>query len=135
MRGGKVLGDSAESSASMENHIGRPEVVEALQRGDGSATRYSTTVRHEMLYHAFYEKSAGEGRIVRVAKPLKEVESAIESIRWSILTGLLLASGLGLALAWFFSRHLSRRFRRLEQFTDQVAQGSFPAEFFLRAHP
>ena len=127
---GKVLGDSAEPSAAMENHSGRPEVVAALRRGDGSATRYSTTVRHEMLYHAFYEKSAGEGRIVRVAKPLEEVESALQSIRWSILTGLLLASGLGLALAWFFSRHLSQRFRRLEQFTDQVAQGSFPQNFF-----
>jgi two-component system phosphate regulon sensor histidine kinase PhoR len=132
---GKVLGDSAEPSASMENHVGRPEVVEALRRGDGSATRYSTTVRHEMLYHAFYDKSSTNPRIVRVAKPLQEVESAIQSMRWSILTGLLFASGLGLVLAWFFSRHLSQRFRRLEQFTDQVAQGSFPQNFFpVRAH-
>ena len=125
---GRVLGDSAERSAVMENHGGRPEVVEALRRGEGSANRYSTTVRHEMLYHAFYDQSAA--RIVRVARPLQEVDGAIRSMRWSILTGLLLASGLGLALAGFFSRHLSRRFRRLEQFTEQVSRGSFPQNFF-----
>jgi two-component system phosphate regulon sensor histidine kinase PhoR len=127
---GKVLGDSAEPSLKIENHAGRPEVIEAMKRGSGSATRYSTTVSHEMVYHAFYQSGAGTGRIVRVAKPLTDVESAMQSIRGAILSGFFLASGFGLLLAWFFSRQLSRRFRRLEQFTDQVAQGSFPQNFF-----
>jgi two-component system phosphate regulon sensor histidine kinase PhoR len=125
---GKVLGDSAEPSVKMENHAGRPEVIDAAKRGFGSATRYSTTVSHEMIYHAFYQ--TGAERIVRVAKPLTDVESSIQSIRWSILSGFFLASGFGLLLAWFFSRQLSGRFRRLEQFTDEVAQGSFPQNFF-----
>ena len=127
---GKVLGDSAEPSIKMENHAGRPEVIEAMRRGSGSATRYSTTVSHEMVYHAFYQSGRGTERIVRLAKPLTDVESAIQAIRWSILSGFSLASGFGLLLAWFFSRQLSRRFRRLEQFTDQVAQGLFPQNFF-----
>ncbi len=127
---GKVLGDSAEPSTKMENHAGRPEVIDAMRRGSGSATRYSTTVSHEMVYHAFYQTGAGVERIVRVAKPLTDVESATQAIRWSILSGFFLASGFGLLLAWFFSRQLSRRFHRLEQFTDQVAQGSFPQNFF-----
>jgi two-component system phosphate regulon sensor histidine kinase PhoR len=127
---GKVLCDSAESSVEMENYAARPEIVEAQRRGHGSATRYSTTVDREMLYHAFHQKDAGAERIVRVAKPLKEIKSSIQSIRWSILSGLLLASCMGLLLAWFFSRHLTRRFQRLEQFAEQVARGSFPQNFF-----
>jgi two-component system phosphate regulon sensor histidine kinase PhoR len=127
---GQVLCDSAEPSAEMENHAGRPEVVEARRGGHGSAMRYSTTVDGEMLYHAFYQNDAGAARIVRVAKPLEEVKGSIQSIRWSILSGLLLASGLGLLLAWFFSRHLTERFRRLEQFAEQVAQGAFPQNSF-----
>ena len=127
---GQVLCDSAESSMAMESHAGRPEVVEAWRRGAGTATRYSTTVHHEMLYHANRQDAPGGPRIIRVAKPLKEVESAVRSLRWSMLSGLLFASSLGLLLAWFFSRHLSRRFRRLEQFAEQVAQGSFPQNFF-----
>ncbi len=127
---GKVLGDSAEASTSMENHRERPEVIEALRGGDSSAIRYSTTVGHEMLYHALVDQNAAGRRIVRVARPLHEVESAIRSMRWTIFTGLLLASAMGLALAAFFSRHLLRRFQRLEHFTDQVSRGSFPQDFF-----
>ena len=128
--GGKVLGDSAEPSSLMENHAGRPEVVAALRDGAGSSTRYSTTVRHEMLYHAFYDNRGGTPRIVRVARPLEEIDSGMRSVRLSMFTGLLLASGLGITLAAFFSRHLSRRFRRLEQFAEQVARGSYPENFF-----
>src|SRR6185503_10410306 len=50
---GRVLGDSAEASASMENHAGRPEVLEALRSGSGRSIRYSTTVHYELLYRAF----------------------------------------------------------------------------------
>ena len=127
---GRVLGDSAELSIGMENHAARPEVVEALRRGAGSATRYSTTVRNEMLYQAFYQSGGSMERIIRVAKPLTEIEDSLRSVRWSIVSGFLIASGLGLLLAWFFSRRLTRRLQRLEEFAEQVAGGSFPQNFF-----
>src|ERR1041385_1174872 len=52
---GKVLGDSEEVSSSMENHGGRPEVLQAIATGTGTSARYSTTVKHEMLYRAVLE--------------------------------------------------------------------------------
>jgi two-component system phosphate regulon sensor histidine kinase PhoR len=127
---GRVLGDSDEVSAKMENHARRPEVLAALKLGSGDATRYSSTVSREMIYHAFYQRTPAGERIVRVAKSLTDLEAALGSIRRSIVSGFLLASVMGLLLAWFFSRRLSRRLRRLEEFTDQVAQGSFPQNFF-----
>ena len=129
-RDGRVLGDSSEISTKMENHATRPEVVQALRSGSGSAIRYSNTVGYEMLYRAFYQSGAGHERIVRVAMPLKDVESVIGTLRSALLTGLTLASVAGLILAWFFSRYLSRRFHRLVQFSTQVAQGSYPQNFF-----
>ena len=92
---GKVLCDSSEASATMENHASRPEVIEALRSGLGNATRYSTTVQFEMLYHAFSQIRGGQKRIVRIAKPLREVESAIRANRASVLTGLFLAAAVG----------------------------------------
>ncbi|HWP23194.1 MAG TPA: ATP-binding protein [Candidatus Binatia bacterium] len=129
-RDGRVLGDSAEVSAQMENHARRPEVVEALRGGSGSAIRYSTTVRYEMLYRAFYQIGSGRERIVRVAMPLKEIESVIGVMRRALLGGLALASLTGLILAWLFSRYLSRRLHRLVEFSTQVAAGSYPQDFF-----
>ncbi|HYA27731.1 MAG TPA: ATP-binding protein, partial [Acidobacteriota bacterium] len=124
------LGDSAEISAKMENHATRPEVIEAMGSGTGGAIRYSATVGYEMLYRAFYQTGAQYSRIVRVAMPLKDVDSVIRGIRDSLAAGLLIASCSGLILAWWFSRYLSRRVQRLVQFTSKVAAGSFPQEFF-----
>jgi two-component system phosphate regulon sensor histidine kinase PhoR len=132
---GKVLGDSAEPSVSMENHLGRPEVTDAVRHGSGSATRYSTTVGHDMVYHAFYQPISESWRVIRVAKPLADVERAIQALRWSLLSGLLAASILGLLLAWLFSRRLTRRFQHLAGFAERVAQGSFPRDFFPSSAP
>jgi two-component system phosphate regulon sensor histidine kinase PhoR len=128
---GKVLGDSAEVSASMENHAGRPEVMAALSKGSGSSLRYSTTVGYEMLYRAFHQIGKGEERVVRVAMPLTEVERVISSVRHGLLVGLLFTSALGVLLALSFSRHLSRRIKRLVQFSRELARGSLPQNFFL----
>jgi len=127
---GRVLGDSAEVSEQMENHANRPEVIEAMRNGTGTAIRFSTTVRYNMLYRAFHQTGAGQERIVRVAMPLTDIENIIRSFRKSLLSGLALASAFGLLLAWAFSHHLSRRFQRLVQFSGEVAGGSFPHDFF-----
>jgi two-component system phosphate regulon sensor histidine kinase PhoR len=129
-RDGTVVGDSSEASAKMENHAGRPEVVEALRKGSGMAIRYSTTVGHEMLYRAFYQGGPRDGRIVRVAMPLADVENMTAALRRPLLAGLALASVAGLILASLFSRYVSNRFRRLVQFSRQLSRGSYPQNFF-----
>lgn len=128
---GKVLGDSAEPSAKMDNHRGRPEIVDALKSGSGGAQRYSTTVGFDMLYRAFYQRGDGQERIVRIAIPLKDLDGVIRGMRRSMIAGLLLASVAGLMLAWWFSRYLSGRVQRLVQFSGKVAEGNFPQNFFL----
>ena len=85
-----------------------------------------------MLYRAFHQTGAGQERIVRVAVPLTDIEALIEFFSQArFLLGLAVAAAAGLVLAWVFSRHLSRRFQRLVQFSGEVAGGSFPQNFFL----
>ena len=81
-----------------------------MRSGTGRATRYSTTVRYNMLYRAFHQTGAGQERIVRVAVPLTDIDNVIDSFRRSLLAGLAVAAAAGLVLAWIFSRHLSSAF-------------------------
>jgi two-component system phosphate regulon sensor histidine kinase PhoR len=120
---GRVLGDSDEPSITMENHGSRPEVIEALSKGEGSSLRYSTTVRYDMLYRALLQRDKNLARIVRISVPLDTIEETLDSIRGAILFGLLLVSVLGLLLAFFFSHHLGRRVRRMAEFSQNVAKG------------
>jgi two-component system phosphate regulon sensor histidine kinase PhoR len=127
---GRVLGDSAESSEAMENHAGRPEVVEALASGTGSAIRYSTTVRYELFYLAILQAEGERNRVVRLAFPLADIEKSTSALGRALLLGLLTASALALLIAYVFFRHFSRRLGRLVEFSRRVAGGRIPHDFF-----
>ncbi len=61
---GEVLYDSAADTHTMENHMERAEVKEALEKGEGFATRTSYTLAQDMRYYA---KKTGDGNIIRVS--------------------------------------------------------------------
>jgi two-component system, OmpR family, phosphate regulon sensor histidine kinase PhoR len=68
---GKVIGESDTEIAGTETKLDRPEVQEALQKGEGSSTRFSKTLRIDMLYTAFFLKE--KGKIIRLAVPMTKV--------------------------------------------------------------
>ncbi len=123
---GQVLCDSNQPSQTMENHATRPEVVDALAGGAGGSVRHSATMGYDMLYEAILQRDGKGGRIVRVSIPLDDVNKAVSSIRRVILLGLLMVSGLGLFLVFFFSRRLRLRVKRMAEFSQEVSAGSFP---------
>lgn len=57
---GVVLGDTAEDPRTMENHLSRPEIQQALDTGSGSRIRFSRTVGKEYLYVAVPVTSDGD---------------------------------------------------------------------------
>ncbi len=61
---GKVLFDSEEDTASMENHADRKEVIEALRSGEGSSSRYSSTIMSRTVNHAI---RLSDGTVIRVS--------------------------------------------------------------------
>lgn len=129
---GTVIGDSDEPSGQMENHSSRPEVIEAMSRGAGSAVRYSTSVKRDLLYRASRQNDGSQQRIVRVAVSFSEVQNVIHSLGRTLLLGLVLCSIFGLGVAYFFSRRLSNRVNRLAEFSKAVAEGQFAQPLLLR---
>ncbi|MBI2344046.1 MAG: HAMP domain-containing protein [Deltaproteobacteria bacterium] len=119
---GRVLGDSTLDGAALqqvENHLYRPEVQAALVDTYGRSTRYSFTVKEEMMYVA---TRAGQG-FVRVALPLQEMAF----LRRRVLTGLVGATGLALVaagfLAWLIARAFTRSWREMADVARQIAGG------------
>ena len=82
---GTVLGESDEDRELMNNHLNRPEVQQALVRGEGSSIRFSRTVGYEMMYVAI--RVVAEERVVgiaRVALPLRQIEATLASLRSAV---------------------------------------------------
>ena len=130
---GTVIGDSDEPATQLENHGLRPEVIAALSSGAGSAVRYSTSVKRDLLYRAYRDTAGDKQRIVRVAVSFSEVQNVIHSLGRTLLLGLVLCSIFGLAVAYYFSRRMSNRVNRLAEFSKAVAEGQFAQSILPRS--
>lgn len=94
---GNVLADSGTDEIE-ENHKGRQEVKEALSEGTGISTRFSTTVKRNMLYVAVFNK----GYIVRLALPYNGI--------FDNLPTLIRPLGIGAIMSLVIALFLSKRF-------------------------
>jgi two-component system phosphate regulon sensor histidine kinase PhoR len=122
---GRVVGDSAETLegvAAMDNHAGRPEVVEARAQGIGRARRYSATLKTDMLYVAV-PVSHPSLSMVRVALPLTDVRTQLQTVLTATLTALGLALVGAASIAWFFSARIGRRVRVIAAVAERYRAG------------
>ncbi len=69
---GSVIFESNQTldESKMENHINRPEIKQAVKKGEGSGARYSKT-EQKMVY--YYAVKMDNGNILRVAKEAKSI--------------------------------------------------------------
>jgi two-component system phosphate regulon sensor histidine kinase PhoR len=134
---GRVVGDSEISGvelASLENHRERPEVHDALHGGFGSAVRYSTTVRTQMLYVAVPgTSSAGEALVIRLALPLSAVDQSRSGLRTVLGVALLLAALLSLGLSFLLSHVTSRTLKTLTEGAARFGTSDFSARLPVRS--
>lgn len=121
---GEVVGESHDDRHTMDNHLNRPEVTEALQSGEASSIRYSETVGYQMMYLARIITEEGQTLgIVRVALPLGQVQSDLSSLR-NILMGVTLGMAtLAALLAGLIANHITRPIRNLTVSVRKLALG------------
>src|SRR5260221_7589233 len=123
---GRVLADSQSDTRTMENHLDRPEVREALARGEGTSARRSVTVGRDLLYYAVkYELASGTPVVLRFALPLATVHETLRAFRsklWFASVIIMLLAGTASLLV---SLGFSDRIERLKEFSRRVAEGDF----------
>jgi two-component system phosphate regulon sensor histidine kinase PhoR len=123
---GQVLADSQSDPSTMENHAGRPEIRDALAKGDGQSIRHSVTIHRDLLYYAVRLSVAGGPPVIlRFALPLQTVDEELWGFRkrlWLASVVMLLVTG---AASLLISRSFSDRVDRLKKFSDRVAEGDF----------
>ncbi|MGQ9654459.1 MAG: ATP-binding protein [Thermodesulfobacteriota bacterium] len=130
---GRVLGDShfdEKALPTMENHALRPEVRDALEKGEGWGLRRSGSLGTDLLYVAALIGTVKEPRMVlRLALPLDQLDREIalmeRSILWASLLGVLLAIGVAYLIARRIAqpvRDLSRASLKMMQDLDGISE-------------
>uniref|UniRef100_UPI00405788B6 ATP-binding protein n=1 Tax=Agathobacter sp. TaxID=2021311 RepID=UPI00405788B6 len=111
---GKVLYDNRTDAKNMENHANRPEIMEAMEHGEGESVRNSDTLEMNTYYYALRMQN---GSVVRVSR---NANSAI-SIFLTPLPMLLVIVGVVITLCVILADYLTKTLLRpIEALTDSM---------------
>ncbi len=123
---GRVLADSVDHAADMENHASRPEVIAAAAGGRGIDERVSATTGVSTLYVCVAVTAADGARLgfVRAALALPSVEARRDRLRGAVFVGVEIGTVAALALAWFVARRFTRPIVALTSAAIAIADGA-----------
>ena len=99
---GAVLLDSRTVADGMDNHMGRPEVIDAFRTGSGESLRYSDTLGGEMYYYAL---KLPDGSVLRMSSRV----SGTANVFSVVLPAVIVVTALVLLIANFAARRLTAR--------------------------
>ena len=121
---GRVVGDSEEDPAKMDNHASRPEIRVALEGRSGAATRYSTTLQQEMMYVALPIRSNDQIiGCVRTALPIASVDKALETVLFHVINSGILIALIAALISLWVSRRISRPLVEMKRGAERFAGG------------
>lgn len=117
---GKVIYDSKNNTELMDNHLNRPEVMDAMQNGAGYTIDRTSDCDGQTY---FYSASKYRNLIVRTAIPysesLEETLSADMAFFWFMFIVTLVMSLFG----WWVTRQLGQTITRLNRFAGKAEKG------------
>ena len=119
---GEVLFDSRGDSASMENHLEREEVREALETGHGESRRYSDTLMERSIYTA---QRLEDGSVLRLSMAQHSALTLVWGMAQPICVIFLAAVGLSIFFAIRLSRRIVQPLARLDP-DKPLAQEGYP---------
>ncbi len=123
---GTVIADSQERPLNMDNHSSRPEVIDARTKGYASASRYSDTLNHQMMYRAL-RLTDNENLIgfVRVSVPLEAIDEKIGQLRVIVLFGAGVAAISALLLGFYLAKTFSDPLSKMTEVAKAISNGDY----------
>lgn len=128
---GRVICDTEEDPAAMDNHSDRPEIIEALAGKNGQSIRYSYTLDMDMLYIAI--PSAKDNQVeyvIRTSVPLISIRNTLSLIYGKIAEIAILLIVIIAVISLILSRRISRPIGELKNGAERFAGGEFEQKIY-----
>ena len=123
---GKVVGDSEKDPQTMDSHVDRPEVLEALRESSGLSTRESRTLDKAMMYVGIPVKNGDRiAAVIRAAIPINDIDEAIRNIQFKIAIGGLIIAVFAALISLLVSRRLTLPIEHIKKWAESIARGEF----------
>lgn len=122
---GGVLLDSVVDVNEMDNHGKRPEIVAAMENGEGEAIRRSDTLDKSTYYYAVKRQ---DGSVLRVSRDANSIFSFISVILPYMVVILVVLFIMSLIIAHFLTKNLVRPIEQLAENLDDYEQVTYYEE-------
>ena len=101
---GDVLYDSESDVSLLPNHRDRPEIKEAIEKGEGSSSRMSSTLNSNTYYYAI---RTADGNILRIAKTYASIVGVFINILPAILLIIVIVFLVCIALSRLATKRIA----------------------------
>ncbi|MFT7563635.1 MAG: two-component system phosphate regulon sensor histidine kinase PhoR [Bacteroidia bacterium] len=125
-RNGVVVADSQELPQNMDNHLQRPEIIDAIENGSAITSRFSQTLQQQMIYRALKVTENQETiGIVRVSLSRTIIDNKLAQLRLIVLFGTGVSAIAALLLGFYFVKRFSDPLTRMTKIAEAISQGDF----------
>lgn len=123
---GVVIAESDADRMTMDNHLDRPEIQQAITDGVGRSVRFSRTEGIEFMYVAVPVLETGDFiGFARVAIPLSQIQADINLLNRTLFLAAVIAALVAILIAAIIAELLSRPLRDLTEAIQHVTVENF----------
>jgi two-component system, OmpR family, phosphate regulon sensor histidine kinase PhoR len=126
---GKVVADSSADWHYMDNHGNRPEVIEAINYGEGTSKRLSATIRESLLYTAVYSESLG--LTFRLSTVVGNIDRMITQLTFRIFLLTVMVFLIALFISFRQTNSINRMLKDIVAVVTDYAKGDFQKNLYL----
>ncbi len=116
---GQVKYDSFVDKQTMDNHRERPEIVEAMETGEGTAVRMSDTISVQTLYYAM---AMDNGDILRIGKESDSIFHILQNTIFLVVVLSVIILCVCVLLSHFLTKRLLIPIEKMAANPDGITQ-------------
>ena len=109
--GSVIFDNSGNDVSSMDNHLDREEVIQALSEGYGTSSRQSSTLTEKLVYTA---KRLNDGRVVRLSNTYPSIFHVITIVAQPLLLVVLAIIIISFFIAYSLAKKIVEPLNKLD---------------------
>jgi two-component system, OmpR family, phosphate regulon sensor histidine kinase PhoR len=124
---GEVIADSDRDPKLLENHSGRPELLQARAQGSGRSERFSKSLGTRLMYFAMRLGPDAKSPLgyARAAYPMSAMQQSLSQMRTLVLRSALIALASALLIGWLLTRRLTGPLRQIAVAVNAIRAGNY----------
>lgn len=127
---GIVVAESDFDKDEMQNHLDRPEIIQANAKEYGSSIRYSNTINSNLLYVAKKTTINDKQIFIRTARSIEDINKRFIHL-WLQVAGIFaLAVLLALFISYVFSKKIKKEIEQIKEMLESIEQKEFKIKPF-----